>query len=227
MKKALFALFGALMMLQAFSQEFRPLETWPFVYEEFQPGATRTRDGTLTEARFNVSVSDGSLVYIDENGVIMKPDMTRVYSARVGEDVYVNIMGRMYRLLSELDCGNVVMESSVDMAQLGKVNIGYGKSSVASTQNISLIAIDGGNGANRSLESFSATKYDGKELPLKQTWYLHRGLDLIPATRQSVLDIPGVDKKAATTFFKQEKIKWKDTASLEKVLSFINEQTNR
>lgn len=224
MKRILFALLGALMMLPAFSQEFRPLETWPFLYEEFQPGATRTRDGALTESLYNVSVADGSLMYI-KDGIIMKPDMSRVYTARVGEDVYVNIMGRMYRLLSELDCGNVVLGTEVDRAQLEKVNIGYGKSSVASAQNLSLVAIEGGNWANKSMESFASTKYDGKELPLKQTWYLHKGLDLIPATRQDVLNIPGVDKKAATDFFKQEKIKWKDTASLEKVLSFINEQT--
>lgn len=228
MNQKFYTLLGLLMAIPAFCQTYQPRETWPFVYEEFQPGATRTLDGSLTtDAPFNVSVTDGSLLYINDAGTIMKPDMSRVYTARVGEDVYVNIMGKMYKLLSELDCGLVVMGTEVDSAELEKVNIGYGKSAVASTQNISLIALDGGNGANKSLESFLATKYDGKELPTKENYYLRIGLRMIPATRQEILSLPGMDKKAANAFFKQEKITWKETASLEKVLVFVNEQLSK
>ncbi len=207
------------------AQTFEPRDSWPFLYEEFLSGATRTMDGSLTtDARFNVSVIDGSLLYIGNDDIIMKPDMTRVYTARLGNDVYVNIMGRMYQLLSELDCGLVVLGREVDRDELNKVSIGYGKSAVASTQSVSLIAIDGGNGANKSLESFNTTKYNGKVLPVKETYYLRVGMRLIPATRQELLNLPGIDKKAATAFFKQEKIKWRETASLEKVLVFVNEQ---
>ena len=228
MKQMIYTLLGLLVALPAFCQTYQPRETWPFVYEEFQPGATRTLDGSLTtDAQFNVSVTDGSLLYISDEGTIMKPDMSRVYTAKVGEDVYVNIMGKMYKLLSELDCGLVVMGQEVDREEMDKVNIGYGKSAVASTQSISLVALDGGNGANKSLETFRTSKYDGKELTVKQNYYLRIGLRLIPASRQEILSLPGMDKKAANAFFKQEKIKWKDTASLEKLLVFVNEQLSK
>ena len=228
MKRIVYALLGLLVVSPAFSQTYQPRETWPFVYEEFLDGATRTLDGSLTsDAQFNVSVTDGSLLYISDDGIIRKPDMSRVYTAKVGEDVYVNIMGKMYKLLSELDCGLVVMGMEVDRDEMDKVNIGYGKSSVASAQNISLIAIDGGNGANKSLETFRTSKYDGRELPVKQNYFLRIGLRLIPASRQEILSLPGMDKKAANAFFKQEKIRWKEVPSLEKLLVFVNEQLSK
>ena len=226
MKRFFFLLAGLLLAGPLFSQEYLPRESWPFLYEEFQPGATRTLDGTLsTDARFNIAVQDGTLMYIGENETVMRADMSRVYTAKLGEEVYVNIMGRMYKVLSELDCGVVVLGEEVDTAQLERVNIGYGKSAVASTQSVSLLAMFADINS-RSLKDVVVGKYDGKELPMKQTYYLRIGTQLIPATRSDVLKVPGVDKKAANAFFKQEKIKWKDVASLEKVLVFLNNQIN-
>ena len=79
---------------------------------------------------------------------------------------------------------------------------------------------------NRSLQQTSLDKYNGNVLPVKEVLYLMLGDRLIPATRQEILNVPGVDKKAATAFMKQEKIKWKDTASLEKLLVFVSSQLN-
>jgi len=229
MKRMFFLLASLLLAGPLFSQDFRPRETWPFLYEEFQSGATRTLDGSLnTEARFNISVLDGSLLFVNTDEIIMRADMSRVYTARVGEDVYVNVMGKMYKVLSELDCGVVVLDTTIDTAQLERVNIGYGKSAVASTQNVSLLSMfESSASSGLQLKDAAAGKYDGKELPVKQMYYLRVGMQLIPATRSDVLNVPGVDKKAANAFFKQEKIKWKDLASLEKVLAFLNEQINK
>ena len=224
MKRILFILAGALCSMPAFAQQFEPRETWPFIYEEFQPGATRTRDGSLTsEASFNVAVHDGTLMYISTDGVIMRPDMSRVYTARVGEDVYVNILGRMYKVLSELDCGNVVLGTEIDVDKQNQVNIGYGiSSSTASSYNMSVLLDGRFDTGGKTVEQTEADKYQGNVLPVKQTLYLNIGSRLIPATRQEVLNLPGVDKKEANAFFKQEKIKWKETSSLEKVLIFVN-----
>ena len=57
-------------------------------------------------------------------------------------------------------------------------------------------------------------------------YYLYDGTRLIPATKQEILNTPGIDKKTANSFFKQEKIKWKETASLEKLLVFVVSQLN-
>lgn len=229
MKKSItILLFGLLALCQAFSQEYKPRETWPFIYEEFQDGAARMRSGDLvSEAPFNVAVHDGSLMYVDSEGIIMRADMSKVYSAKVGDDVYVNVLGRMYKVLSELDRGNIVSGVEIDRDQQGKVSIGYGiSSSTASAQGVSLLMDGRFFQDNRSLQQTSLDKYSGNVLPVKEVLYLMLGDRLIPATRQEILNVPGVDKKAATAFMKQEKIKWKDTASLEKLLVFVSSQLN-
>lgn len=209
--------------LSGFAQEYQPRETWPFLYEEFRPGAARTRDGALTERDYNIAVHDGTLMFVNDEKVIMRADMTRIFSARVGDDVYVNIGGRMYRLLSELDCGNVVLGSEIDVDQQSKVSIGYGiSSSTASAQGVSLLMDGRFDAVNKSLQQTELDKYRGEVLPVKQVRYLQIGLRLIPATRQGILGLPGIDKKAASAFFKQEKIKWTETSSLEKVLVFVS-----
>ena len=92
-------LFGFLALSQAFSQEYKPRETWPFIYEEFKEGAARMRSGDLvSEAPFNVAVHDGSLMYVDGEGIIMRADMSRVYTAKVGDDIYVNVLGKIAKV---------------------------------------------------------------------------------------------------------------------------------
>lgn len=229
MKKIVSILLGALLVLPVFSQEYEPRETWPFLYETFQNGATRTRDGSLTtEARFNVAVHDGSLMFVGKDDTIMKADMTRVYTARVGEDVFVNAGGRMYKVLSELDCGEVLLGTEIDVDKQNQVKIGYGiSSSTASAQGVSLLMDGRFDTANKNLQQTELDKYRGEPLPVKETIYLRLGIQLIPASRQEILNLPGMDKKAANAFFKQEKIKWRETASLEKVLVFVHEQLSK
>lgn len=218
------------MMLMALcsinAQEYKPTDTWPFVYLDFQPGMTRAKSGaTLTEAKFNITVNDGRLMYIGKDDVIMQLDMNEVYTARVGDDVYVNLLGKMYKLLSELDCGAVVEGVDIDVDEMNKVQIGYGVSSSSASANNVTILMDGRfNLVNKSVQQASAEKYKGNVVPIKTTSYIVVNGILIPASRQEISSYPGVDKKAATDFFKKEKIKWKEVSSLEKVLVFVSEQ---
>lgn len=224
MKRILVILAGLLAAAPLFSQEFSPRETWPFVYEEFLPGAVRMPDGSFVqEGRYNIAVTDGSLLYVDDGGVIMRPDMTRVYTAKVGEDVYVNVLGKMYKVLSESDGGAVLLGVEIDVEKRNSVSIGYGiSSSTASSQG--LLNVRSFDPKGKKLEQTALDKYQGEVLPVKNIMYFRIGSSLIPANRQDVLNFPGVDRKQASAFFKQEKIKWKDLASLEKVLLFIHEQ---
>lgn len=229
MKAILSVLLVAMMTLPAFSQGYEPRETWPFLYETFQPGAARTRDGSLsTEARFNVALHDGSLMYVSEDGIIMRADMNKIYTAKVGDDVYLNAGGRMYKVLSELDCGVVLQGAEIDVDKQNTVKIGYGiSSSTASAQGVSLLMDGRFDTVNKSLQQTELDKFRGEVLPVKETLWLRIGIQMIAASRQEILNLPGIDKKAANAFFKQEKIKWRETASLEKLLVFVNEQLNQ
>ena len=212
-------------MVPAFSQSFSPRETWPFLYEEFMSGATRTKDGALvTESRFNITAHDGSLLYIGKDEKIMKADMSRVYTAKLGDDVFLNVSGKMYKLLSETEYGAVLKGVEIDFEEQSKVSIGYGiNSSTASAQGLAILMDGRFDTLGKNLQQTENEKNTGENLPLRENYFLFFEGRLIPAKKQEILDMPGIDKKATKAFFKQEKIRWKDTASLEKVLVFLSE----
>lgn len=224
MKRILCLLFCVALSCPVFSQTYRPRETWPFLYEDFMDGSARTRSGALvTEARFNIALQNSALLFIGNDGVIMKADMGQIHTARLGEDVFLNVAGHMYQLLSELDCGAVLMGTEINVEEQSKVSIGYGiSSSTASVQNMAILEDGRFDTTGKNYLQAERDKNSGEILPIKKYYYLyHQGI-LTPATKDGVLDLPGVDKKEAKAFFKQEKIKWKDVSSLEKVLVYIN-----
>lgn len=212
-------------MIPAYSQSFSPRETWPFLYEEFMSGATRTKDGVLViESRFNITAHDGALLYIGKDEKIMKADMSRVYTAKLGDDVFLNVSGKMYKLLSETEYGAVLKGVEIDFEEQSKVSIGYGiNSSTASAQGLAILMYGRFDTLGKNLQQTENEKNTGDILPLRENYFLFFEGRLIPAKKQEILDMPGIDKKATKAFFKQEKIRWKDTASLEKVLVFLSE----
>ena len=226
MKRFIFAFAGLLVAFPLLAQDFKPRATWPFLYENFQPGASRSLDGTLTsDALFNVAVEDGALMYIGKDETIMRADMSRVYTVRIGDDSFVNAMGRLYKVLSEQEDGSVVLGTTLDVDELNKVNIGYGiSSSTASAQSMANTLAGRFDIGGTKVAQSEQDKLSGKVLPVKETFYFRIGMQLIPATKSELINTLGLDKKAANAFFKQEKVKWRDPASLEKVLSFVAQQ---
>lgn len=210
------------------AQKFYPRETWPYILENFAEGAVRTSTGALiSSGTYNVSVVDGSLHYIVDSQ-IMKVDMSKVYTAKVGEDTFVNLYGRMYKVLSELDKGYVLEGVVVDYEELGKVNIGYGiSSSSASARNVSTLLEGSTDMVSKKIETASTGKYDGKEIPVDVIPYVYVSGRLIEASKQEVASTPGVDKDALKAFLKENKIKWNKTESLEKVVVFLATQFNK
>lgn len=208
------------------ASDFEPRETWPYIYEEFSPGAVRTNGGQLIEdGKYNICLIDGSLHYISD-GKVMQADMTSVFTAKIGDDVYVKVWGRMYKVLAESEHGAVLSGLEIDMEALDKVEVGYGVSvSSASKHGLNVMALDSGgniNILNESIKNVEENKAKGKVLPLAETTYLYYHNQLIKANRSEVLGLPGVDKKQAADFIKKEKIKWKKTDSLLKVLEFLD-----
>ena len=204
-----------------------PRDTWPFLYGDFTEGTTRTRTGELLSgASFNITASDSKLLYIKDDK-IMLADMNSIYTVKIDEDVYINILGQLYKVMSELDKGVVLMQYSLDVDKLNKAEIGYGVSSSAGTARNVQVSLDGRfDFVNMSVQQSWHDKDSGTILPMKETLYIYVNNTLIPATQHTVTTWPGVDKKAANAFIKQEKIKWKQIASLEKVVIFLDSQLN-
>ena len=116
--------------------------------------------------RVNVSVLNQKLYYIKGED-IMEADMIKVFSVRVGMDIFVNVAGKLYKVLAESKGGAAVRALFLDTEQLNKASIGYGvSSSVAATQNVAGLAMDSNAGIN--INQAIASKEGGKPSPPKR-----------------------------------------------------------
>lgn len=217
---------AAALALSARAQGFEPREKWPYLYEDFQAGNIFDGKQTMPYDLLNVSVIDGRLHYV-QDGIIMESPMYNIQVARVGEDVFVNVGGRLMRLLVETEHGAVVRFVQLDEEELGKSSIGYGKSAVASTQNVSLMSIGGTNSVTKSLISIENEKMSGIRLPLRKQNYIVVGDIAIKAIKSEVLSYPGCDKDVVKAFLKDEKIRWTKPDDLARLAEFLYSHIKR
>lgn len=224
MKKILLLTFVlSFMTIPLFAQKYEPRDTWPFVYENFTDGSLYSSTGdVLLSARMNVSVLNQKLYYL-KGETIMEADMVRLYAAKIGpaEDLYVNVGAKMYRVLAESDGGAALQADILDVERYNKASIGYGVTSyTASTQNLSGLAMESSAGVN--INTAMASREGGEPLPILEKKYILYGQGrIVPALKREVMDIPDLDKQAAKEFFKENKIKWNQAASLTQVADFL------
>lgn len=211
--------------ISAGAQRFEPKDTWPFVYENFTDGALYSSTGEkLLSAKMNVSILNQKLYYL-KGETIMEADMVRLYAAKISsgpaEDLYVNVGAKMYRVLAESDGGAALQADILDVERYNKASIGYGVTSyTASTQNVSGLAMESSAGVN--INTAMASKEGGEPLPVLEKKYILYGQGrVVPALKREVMDIPDLDKQAAKVFFKENKIKWNQAASLTQVADFL------
>lgn len=211
----------------AFSQpdSYVPLDTWPYVYESFQAGRVQTlRSGVaaIDYNELNVCVLDGKLHYIS-SGKVMAVEMNTVKATLIGEDLYLNAAGQMAKVLKETSCGAVVQIVRVDEEEMSKSDIGYGKSSLASTQNVSAAALDGSSPVNRSLDDMLTGKSGGTAMPLKEErWLFFDGM-LVKANKYEVSKISGLDKAALKSFLKENRTRFSDADDLSALMDWLHE----
>ena len=204
------------------AQKYEPRESWPYLNENFQTGAVRTVKGSLIEdSTYNISIADGSLHYIVD-GKIMKIDMMTIYTARVGDQVFVNVGGKMYQVLAETDNGSLIQLVSIDFDKLGKVDIGYGiSSSSASAMNVTSLLQGMDSMVNTHFDTAIEKRDNGIELPLLAEKFIYVDGKLVPASKYGVREFPGIDKAAANAFFKEKNIKWNKDESLSELIDFV------
>ena len=193
------------------------------VYPTFQPATVTLTSGRKMEIPLaNIFLKNGALLYMSGDN-IMEADMVKVFSVKAGEDIFVNVAGKLYKVLAESTGGAAVQARYLDVEQMNKANIGYGvSSSVASTQNVAGLALDSnaGTNINKALES----KEGGAETPIaEKTYILFCRNRIVPALKREVMDVPGLDKEKAKAFFKEHKIKWSHPESLTEVADFLTE----
>ena len=231
MKKILLLVLIACINFPVFAQNlnYEPTTSWPYRYADFTDGVVMTREGALMSSginMFNLTLAGNKIHYV-QNGTIMEADMLRIYSARIGQDIFVNIGGRMYLVLDESDHGMVVKLEEPDLEQMSKTDIGFGISSATASSNttsLDLLGFGNWEGVHLSGQTYTQARGkigNGTPFPIRSSLYIVVDGRRIDADKKSVMKYPGVDAAAAKAFFKAHKIKWNKVESLMEVVDFV------
>ena len=226
MKNFLTLFFSGLFLLSGLplpAADYFPTTSWPYVYENFIPGNIKTHKGTdIKYEKLNINLVSGRVHFV-ENGVIMQADLNTVALLAIGDDSYVCVGGRMAKVMKNTVHGAVLLRTEIDTDAMNSANIGYGKSSVASTNNLSATALGAGMdfSINRSLEDLVKERSEGEPLELKEVLGIYFKGSFIPATRIDVLGISGIDKDVVRQYIKTEKIKFGRIDDLARLVDFL------
>lgn len=226
MKRIALLLFAFLLAagLSVKAEDYVPRTTWPYIYKDFVPGKILTWKGTVLKYdKLNINLVDGRVHYV-QDGVVMQADLSSVRMLLVGDDAYILVEGRMDRILKETDNGAVLLRTTIDVDQMNKADIGYGKSSLASTSGLAAFALGTNTefSINRSLDEVAKGRDEGDALALREVTGLYFKNSFVPATRTDVLKIHGIDKNAVKQFIKKEKIKFGKVDDLARLLEYMN-----
>ncbi len=223
--KRLTLLFAmALFAVAASAQSYTPTTTWPYMYSDFTEGEILTTEGAKKSADLNVSLLHSTLHFI-EDGLIKELPATRAFSARIGEDYYINAAGRMMKILAKNDNGYVAECSEIDIVKLNSTEAAYGSSS-STLGTMALSSLEGIGATNSSTSlnhmELKNAKDEGKTLPLIRKKYIFVNGKCIYATKRDVGAL--CDQAAFKAFLKENKIKWNNPMSLLSVVDFVASQ---
>ena len=218
--KRLIILAAMLASLAAAAQT--PSTTWPYLYDNFTPGTIYMNDGARSEVLINVQVRHDHLHFIDKD-IIREADLSKVLIVTAGDDKYIPFGGELRKVVAESEKGLVAVSLIGDFAALQETGGGYGASSeAASTRKLSSVEMDGQVNQNHML--ILKEKENGAELNIITTYFLIKGNTCIKATRKDVeATLSDAAKANWKVWLKANKIKWKDPASLLKVIDFLSE----
>ena len=224
MKRLLLICALAAAALSAAAQNAEPTSTWPYLYPDFTEGEILALDGTSKKAVLNVHVLKAALHYIDGE-FIKELAPGQAFSARIGNDYYINASGKMMKILAQNNNGYVAEGVEVDIVKLNSTGAAYGSSSTTlGTMALSSLEGLGATNSGTSINhmELKANKDNGQILPLLTKKYLFVNKLCIYATKRDVSDY--VDAAAFKAFLKANKVKWNDPQSLLGVVDFIAEQ---
>lgn len=218
--------FCFISLFQVDAQNFTPTTTWPYIYKGFQNALIYTATSNSPRSlKANIHLEHCVLHYLDSDKILeANPD--NIIKVVVDEKTYIYINGGLVLLIDTKFGNSVVMRKKINIESLvAASNTGaYGmRSDVSASKKTSSIQISGI--ANMTHSQMKVEQDEGKELPLSiEYFFLLEDGYIIKATKRDVEKSLGEDGKTKLkAFVKQNKIKWKDEASLIKLLDFFQQ----
>ena len=224
MKKLFFTIFSFFALsVMAFGDEYEPTSTWPYVYQEFVAGKLEQPGGGTKDALFNICLTNATLHFI-EGDMVREVSSADIFAVRIGNDYYVNAGGEILKVLSKSEKGMVVEQLKIDYAKLNSTQGAYGSSGTTiATNNLSSLEGIGASSSNMNMThtALRNSRNEGKILPLIHKLALFVNNKISEASPKGVEEAFDVDKNAFKLFQKENKIKWRDAQSVQKVVDFL------
>ena len=223
MKKAFYLLL--LLFCVTARAEYSPTTMWPYLYEDFTEGLVMYKNGSAIKGKLNIHLEQGELQYI-EGDAIMTTDLRNVEYAIVGTDKFVVAEQSMMKVIEENDARTAFVLLSVlgDFEALYVGTGAYGSS--ANTQAVrsqSSLEIGGKNVVSHAKLLAEKKEDSGKSLSTKEKLYIKVGDESSPAYQKDIEKIFGLSgNQEWKSFLKANKIKWRKTGDLFKVVEFIS-----
>lgn len=223
MKKAFYLLL--LLFCITARAEYSPTTMWPYLYEDFTEGLVMYKSGSAIKGKLNIHLEQGELQYI-EGDAIMTTDLRNVEYAIVGTDKFVVAEQSMMKVIEENDARSAFVLLSVlgDFEALYVGTGAYGSS--ANTQAVrsqSSLEIGGKNVVSHAKLLAEKKEDSGKSLSTKEKLYIKVGDESSLAYQKDIEKIFGLSgNQEWKSFLKANKIKWRKTGDLFKVVEFIS-----
>lgn len=226
MKKLLFLFIGILMAGTALAQDAVPTVNWPYLYPDFMEGELMRTRGKSSTAQYNIHLGQSVLHYV-ENGKIKEVPAVGVLNLTIGDDLFLNVGGKMMKVMAEVQNAYVVEEVLGNYSAVVSHTGAYGAAVSGHDKTYFHERNNGSYNGYLVTDVYAdlvALKGQSDKLPVIRNVYFVLGLQQIPANKKSVLALDGIDKKAFSQFLKSNDINWKEVDDLVKVVEYITAQ---
>ncbi|RHR59619.1 hypothetical protein DWW90_08915 [Parabacteroides sp. AF17-28] len=192
------------------------------MYEDFVDGTVYfSKEQKTMHLKLNVHLQNCTLHYL-EGDKVMQADPRNVEMIQLGDVSFIYMNGELVRFIKAEEGVALVKLVKADLDELNKNTHGaYGMSTTSSSVN-QIVSIGALGVSNLIYTRMRQERKEGKDLPLIEKYYFIFGDKIVEATRKEVEKSLGDNGKTKLkAFLKQNKIKWKEEASLIKLLEFF------
>lgn len=193
---------------------------WPYKYAEFQNGTVYFKDQTTLSTQINVHLLRSALHYLDKEQ-IKEANASDIAVVSINNDTYYVNNGQLLRAIAGDSTHYVAELVLADFDAIMSSGGAYGSSSnVQATRKLSSMEIGGVSITNHM--ELKNKKDGGTLLPLFKKFVIVTADTIYTATRKGIeSQLPENKKAAFKQFVKENKVKWKDPASLAVLLDFL------
>jgi len=193
---------------------------WPYRYPVFRQGTVHFKDHRLLEAQLNVHLLKSTLHYLDKEQ-IKEANSSDIVVVRIGHDTYYVSNSQLLRVIAGDSAQYVAELVLADFDAIMSSGGAYGSSSnVQATRKLSSMEIGGVSITNHM--ELKNKKDGGTLLPLFKKFVIVTADTIYTATRKGIeSQLPETKKAAFKQFVKENKINWKDPASLAVLLDLL------